>query len=67
MIALPVNDANRVKMTECQGELCQIKLDIVLSKHDLLGEASEQVTATEKVENQIKFTLRLKSGEYYKI
>lgn len=58
---MPVDDANRMKVTECQGELCQIKLDIVLSEHHLLGEPSEEVTPAEKVENKIKFTLSLKS------
>ena len=47
-------------MTEGQGKLCQIELDIVLREHDLLGETSEEVTAAEKVENQVKFTLGLK-------
>ena len=57
---MPVDDANRVKVTECQGELRQIKLDVILSEHDLLGEPGEQVTTAEKVENQIEFTLGLK-------
>ena len=59
-IALPVDDANRVKMTECQGELRQIKLDIILSEHDLLGEPGEEVATAEKVENQVEFALGLK-------
>ena len=47
-------------MTECQGELRQIKLDIILSEHDLLGEPGEEVATAEKVENQVEFTLGLK-------
>ena len=57
---MPVDDANRVKVTKGQCELRQIELDIVLREHDLLGEPGEEVTPTKKVKNQIQFTLSLK-------
>ena len=56
---MPVDDANRVKVTEGQRELRQIELDGVLSEHTLLGEPGEEVAPTEKVKDQIKFTLSL--------
>ena len=56
---MPVDDANRVEMTEGQRELRQIELDIVLREHDLLGEPGKEVAPTEKVKDQIKFTLSL--------
>ena len=57
---MPVDDANRVKVTKGQCELRQIELDIVLREHDLLGEPGEEVTPAKKVKNQIQFTLSLK-------
>ena len=57
---MPVDDANRVKVTKGQCELRQIELDIVLGEHNLLGESGEEITATEKVEDKIEFTLGLK-------
>ena len=47
-------------MTQSQGKLRQIELDIVLSEHNLLGEPGEEITAAKKVEDKIKFTLGLK-------
>ena len=57
---ISVNDPHRVKVTESQSQLGQVELDVLLSEHHLLGESREQVTAAEKVQNQVEFAFSLK-------
>ena len=52
-------------MTQSKSELRQIELDIIFGKHDLLGESGEEITAAEKVEDKIEFTLGLKKQKIF--
>ena len=58
---LPVDDAHRVEVTERQGQLRQVELDVFLREHHLLGEAREEVAAAEEVQNQVELALGLEN------
>ena len=58
-LQIPVDDPDRVEVTESQGQLGQIELDVVLGEHDLLGKSGEQVPTAEKVQDQVEFAFSL--------
>jgi hypothetical protein len=42
----PVDDTQRMKVVQCQQQLSQVKLDVLFRKHDLIGEAVEEIATT---------------------
>jgi hypothetical protein len=40
-----------VKVIESQHEFGHVELDVLFGEHDLLGQATEQVAASQKVQN----------------
>lgn len=46
-------------MVQGEGQLSQIKLDVLLGEHDFLGEAREKVAAPKKVQDEVQFAVRL--------
>ena len=49
-----------MKMTESESQLRQVELDVILREHDLLGQSGEQISAAEKVEDQVQLAFSLK-------
>ena len=47
-------------MTESESQLRQVELDVILGEHDLLGQSGEQISAAEKVEDQVQLAFSLK-------
>ena len=66
-LQIPVDDPDRVKVTESQGQLGQVELDIVLGEHDLLGQSGEQVPTAEKVQDQVELAFSLNKVGQVKI
>ena len=46
-------------MVECQGQLGQIELDVLLGEHHLLGEPGEEVPTSQEVQDQVELALSL--------
>ena len=58
-LQIPVDDPDRVKVTEGQGQLGQVELDVLLGEHDLFGQSREEIPATEKVQDQVELAFGL--------
>ena len=58
-LQIPVDNSHGVKVTESQGQLGQVELDVVLGEHHLFRQSCEEIPATEKVQDQVQFAFGL--------
>ena len=59
-LEVPVDDAHHMEVVQRQGQLGKVELDVFFSEHDLLGESSEEVAATKKLQHQVQLAFCLK-------
>ena len=48
-----------MEVVECQSQLRQIELDVLLGEHHLLGEPGEEVPTSQEVQDQVELALSL--------
>ena len=59
-LEVPVYDAHHVEVVQCQSQLRKVELDVLLGEHHLLGQTSEEVSTSKKLQYQVELSLRLK-------
>jgi hypothetical protein len=66
-LEVSVDDAQLVQVTEGERQLGQVELDILLGEHNLLRQPSEEVAASQEVQDEVQLAFRLEGTKGFSV